>query len=106
MNNFKGKTGAGHVESNTTNLKNKAVEEKKNVSKNCTIDAHNNNRLYVHEVTLEEKLLNDASKHAHQDTNQVYQFSCIYWKLVRQQNLPVTIKYPEMVAPIASIINK
>ena len=32
---------------------------------------------------------------------QVYQFSRIYWKSVRQQNLPVTIKYPEMVAKIA-----
>lgn len=32
---------------------------------------------------------------------QVYQFSRIYWKSVRQQNLPVTIKYPEMVAQIA-----
>lgn len=30
--------------------------------------------------------------------DQVYQFSRIYWKSVRQQNLPVTIKYPEMVA--------
>lgn len=29
---------------------------------------------------------------------QVYQFSRIYWKSVTQQNLPVTIKYPEMVA--------
>jgi hypothetical protein len=28
----------------------------------------------------------------------VYQFSRLYWKSVRQQNLPVTIKYPEMVA--------
>jgi hypothetical protein len=25
----------------------------------------------------------------------------MYWKSVRQQNLPVTIKYPEMVAQIA-----
>lgn len=33
--------------------------------------------------------------------NQVYQFSRIYWKSVKQQNLPVTIKYPEMVAQIA-----
>jgi hypothetical protein len=32
--------------------------------------------------------------------NQVYQFSRIYWKSVKQQNLPVTIKYPEMVAQI------
>lgn len=33
--------------------------------------------------------------------DQVYQFSRIYWKSVKQQNLPVTIKYPEMVAQIA-----
>ena len=32
--------------------------------------------------------------------DQVYQFSRMYWKSVRQQNLPVTIKYPEMVAQI------
>ena len=32
---------------------------------------------------------------------QVYQFSRMYWKSGRQQNLPVTIKYPEMVAQIA-----
>ncbi|MFA6400280.1 MAG: Piwi domain-containing protein [Salinivirgaceae bacterium] len=30
--------------------------------------------------------------------DQVYQFSRMYWKSVRQQNLPVTIKYPAMVA--------
>jgi len=29
---------------------------------------------------------------------QVYQFSRLYWKSVRQQNLPITIKYPEIVA--------
>lgn len=29
---------------------------------------------------------------------QVYQFSRIYWRSVRQQGLPVTIKYPEMIA--------
>ncbi len=33
---------------------------------------------------------------------QVYQFSRIYWKSVRQQGLPVTIKYPEMIAEIMS----
>jgi len=33
--------------------------------------------------------------------DQVYQFSRIYWKSVKQQNLPVTIKYPEMVASMA-----
>jgi hypothetical protein len=32
---------------------------------------------------------------------QVYQFSRMYWKSVSHQNLPVTIKYPEMVAQIA-----
>lgn len=31
---------------------------------------------------------------------QVYQFSLIYWKSTRQQGLPVTIKYPEMIAEI------
>ena len=37
--------------------------------------------------------------------NQIYQFSRIYWKSVKQQNLPVTIKYPEMVAEIAPHFN-
>ena len=32
--------------------------------------------------------------------DQVYQFSRMYWTSVSQQNLPVTIKYPEMVAKI------
>ena len=32
--------------------------------------------------------------------DQVYQFSRMYWKSVSQQSLPVTIKYPEMVAKI------
>jgi len=32
--------------------------------------------------------------------DQVYQFSRMYWKSISQQNLPVTIKYPEMVAEI------
>lgn len=36
----------------------------------------------------------------HQLINQVYQFSRIYWKSVKQQGLPVTIKYPEMIAEI------
>ena len=34
--------------------------------------------------------------------DQVYPFSRIYWKSVKQQNLPVTIKYPEMVAEMLS----
>lgn len=36
----------------------------------------------------------------HQLIDQVYQFSRIYWKSVKQQGLPVTIKYPEMIAEI------
>jgi len=32
----------------------------------------------------------------------IYQIVRMYWKSVRQQNLPVTIKYPEMVAEIFS----
>jgi hypothetical protein len=30
--------------------------------------------------------------------DQIYQFSRMYWKSVKQQNLPVTVKYPKMVA--------
>ncbi len=33
--------------------------------------------------------------------DQVYQFSRMYWRSIKQQNLPVTVKYPEMVAEIA-----
>jgi hypothetical protein len=32
--------------------------------------------------------------------DQIYQFSRMYWKSTNQQSLPVTIKYPEMVAEI------
>ncbi len=34
--------------------------------------------------------------------DQVYQFSKMYWKSFHQQNLPVTIKCPEMFAKIFS----
>ncbi len=34
--------------------------------------------------------------------DQVYQFSRIYWKSVKQQNLPVTLSYPTMLAEIYS----
>jgi len=51
------------------------------------------------DCTLKEQL---KDKNVIQDLiDQVYQFSRMYWKSVRQQNLPVTIKYPEMVAQIA-----
>ena len=45
----------------------------------------------------------DESKNAmliSQLIDQVYQFSRTYWKSISQQNLPVTTKYPEMVAEI------
>jgi hypothetical protein len=44
-------------------------------------------------VFKEEKTMQDV-------VDQVYQFSRLYWKSVSQQNLPVTIKYPEMLAEI------
>lgn len=44
---------------------------------------------YFKEVSIVKELI-----------DQVYQFSRMYWKSVKQQNLPVTIKYPEMVAQI------
>lgn len=45
-----------------------------------------------------EKELLQEYKNVKELIDQVYQFSRMYWKSVRQQNLPVTIKYPEMVA--------
>lgn len=45
-----------------------------------------------------QKELVDDYKTVRELIDQVYQFSRMYWKSVRQQNLPVTIKYPEMVA--------
>lgn len=48
----------------------------------------------------EPELVKDA-KIVNELIDQVYQFSRMYWKSIRQQNLPVTIKYPEMVAQIA-----
>ncbi|WP_271424771.1 Piwi domain-containing protein [Aequorivita sinensis] len=52
--------------------------------------------------------ISSPNKDAFDDANivlelltQVYQFSRLYWKSLRQQNVPITIKYPEMVAQIA-----
>lgn len=47
-----------------------------------------------HLELLEDKSLVDLL------IDQVYQFSRMYWKSVSQQNLPVTLAYPEMVAEI------
>ena len=51
-------------------------------------------------ITATNKKLLDDDKLIKELIDQVYQFSRMYWKSVRQQNLPVTIKYPEMVAEI------
>ena len=48
-----------------------------------------NKKLLENEATIKELI------------DQVYQFSRMYWKSLAQQNLPVTVKYPEMVAEIA-----
>jgi len=38
--------------------------------------------------------------------DQVYQFSRMYWKSVRQRNMPVTIEYSKLIADIVSNFNK
>ena len=45
-----------------------------------------------------EKHLLDDTRTTRELIDQVYQFSRMYWKSVKQQNLPVTLKYSEMVA--------
>jgi len=47
--------------------------------------------------STDEKLL-ENTKLINDLIDQVYQFSRMYWTSVTQQNLPVTVKYPEMVA--------
>jgi hypothetical protein len=49
-------------------------------------------------ITCNKRELENDYKTIKELLNQVYQFSRMYWKSVRQQNLPVTIKYPELVA--------
>jgi len=49
--------------------------------------------------STDEKILEDPAL-VNDLIDQVYQFSRMYWKSVTQQNLPVTVKYPEMVAQI------
>ena len=48
--------------------------------------------------TCTHKELEKDPKAIQELLDQVYQFSRVYWKSLSQQNLPVTIKYPEMVA--------
>jgi hypothetical protein len=53
----------------------------------------------LHLQTTDETIINDPEE-VKKLIDQVYQFSRMYWKSVSQQNLPVTTKYPEMVAEI------
>lgn len=60
---------------------------------------------YPFPVKLKIKCHSDSSLLTTKTINglidQVYQFGRIYWKSVKLQNLPITIKYPEMLAKIA-----
>jgi len=53
------------------------------IALSCTVDG------MLDDMNLVEQLI-----------DQIYQFSRMYWKSTDQQSLPVTIKYPEMVAQI------
>ncbi len=70
----------------------------------CTNIAQSTKRGYHFPVKIsffsdKAQLLNEPEL-INQLIDQVYLFSRTYWKRVRQQNLAVTIKYPEMVAEI------
>jgi len=51
----------------------------------------------VHLQSTDETILEDPEK-VKELIDQVYQFSRMYWESVSQQNLPVTVKYPAMIA--------
>lgn len=53
----------------------------------------------LHLQSTDEKIIKDPEE-VKEIIDQVYQFSRMYWKSVSQQSLPVTTKYPEMVAEI------
>lgn len=53
----------------------------------------------IHIQSDKKEILEDVTE-VKKLIDQVYQFSRMYWKSVKQQNLPVTLKYPEMVAQI------
>ncbi len=59
-------------------------------------------KLHIDSIKAEEEIDSGTLRAL---IEQVYQFSRIYWKSVKQQNLPVTIKYPEMVAEMAPHFN-
>ena len=45
------------------------------------------------DVLKDEEIVKDT-------ITQIYQLSRMYWKSVDQQNIPITVKYPEMIAEI------
>jgi len=53
----------------------------------------------LHLQSTDKDIINDPEE-VKKLIDQVYQFSRMYWKSVSQQSLPVTTKYPEMVAEI------
>lgn len=70
-----------------------------------------NNTRYVDEEEIEiESYHSPFSPHTRKQSgvkeliDQIYLFSRMNWKSVKQQNLPVTIKYPEMVAKIYPLL--
>ena len=50
------------------------------------------------DIQLTDEILLDNAKLINDLIDQVYKFSRRYWTSVTQQNLPVTVKYPEMVS--------
>lgn len=56
-------------------------------------------KLILHLQSTDESIIKDEAE-VNKLIDQVYQFSRMYWKSVSQQSLPVTTKYPEMVAEI------
>lgn len=53
----------------------------------------------LHLQSTDESIIKDPEE-VRKLIDQVYQFSRMYWKSVSQQSIPVTTKYPEMVAEI------
>ena len=57
-------------------------------------------RVRMTKITKDQGREVPSEAEASEMLDKVYQFSRMYWKSVKQQNLPVTIAYPEMVAEI------
>lgn len=74
---------------NNTRYDEKSIPKKKEYHFPVKISISSNDKEMLEKREVVEQLI-----------DQVYQFSRMYWKSTDQQNLPVTIKYPEMVAQI------